>query len=252
MNLQETQNWLNVCGWQGFARPGNGCRLAAILFGAGDRHVSAESLHQEALAARINVSLATVYNTLNQFKAAGLLREVAFEGDRTFFDTNTSNHFHYYLEDTDQLVDIGASRSRSKGPARTAARYRSRPDRHYRQAPQVEHAEGQAACDAARHKSCFPPQYGLFSGQIPSDSRKARPICPARGGREPQRKSGFARLRRPPRGTPWDFRYGPRCLNRSSPVPCGILRRVCQTRVSNSVPMKTIRTRLFGLPGRRV
>jgi Fur family iron response transcriptional regulator len=83
--------------------------LAAILFGAGDRHVSAETLHQEALAACINVSLATVYNTLNQFKAAGLLREVAFEGDRTFFDTNTSNHFHYYLEDTGQLVDIGTA-----------------------------------------------------------------------------------------------------------------------------------------------
>ncbi|MCA3562184.1 MAG: transcriptional repressor [Aestuariivirga sp.] len=81
--------------------------LAAILFGAGDRHVSAESLHQEALAARIDVSLATVYNTLNQFKAAGLLREVAFEGDRTFFDTNTSNHFHYYIEETNSLVDIG-------------------------------------------------------------------------------------------------------------------------------------------------
>ena len=89
--------------------------LAAILFGPGDRHVSAESLHQEALAARIHVSLATVYNTLNQFKAAGLLREVAFEGDRTFFDTNTSNHFHYYLEDTDQLVDIGPSDLEVKG-----------------------------------------------------------------------------------------------------------------------------------------
>jgi Fur family iron response transcriptional regulator len=82
--------------------------LAAILFGSGDRHVSAESLHQDALAAKIDVSLATVYNTLNQFKAAGLLREVAFEGDRTFFDTNTSNHFHYYLEDSDSLVDIEA------------------------------------------------------------------------------------------------------------------------------------------------
>ncbi len=80
--------------------------LAQILFGAGNRHVSAESLHQEALAARINVSLATVYNTLNQFKAAGLLREVAFEGDRSFFDTNTSNHFHYFLEDTGSLIDV--------------------------------------------------------------------------------------------------------------------------------------------------
>jgi Fur family transcriptional regulator, iron response regulator len=89
--------------------------LATILFGAGDRHVSAESLHQEAVAARMNVSLATVYNTLNQFKAAGLLREVAFEGDRTFFDTNTSNHFHYFLEETGSLVDIGAEDLEVKG-----------------------------------------------------------------------------------------------------------------------------------------
>lgn len=89
--------------------------LAAILFGTGDRHVSAESLHQDALAAKIDVSLATVYNTLNQFKAAGLLREVAFEGDRTFFDTNTSNHFHYYLEETGSLIDIEAEDLEVKG-----------------------------------------------------------------------------------------------------------------------------------------
>ena len=74
-----------------------------------DRSTTTEDLEaaEQALAARIGVSLATVYNTLNQFKAAGLLREVAFEGDRTFFDTNTSNHFHYYIEETDSLVDIG-------------------------------------------------------------------------------------------------------------------------------------------------
>ncbi len=89
--------------------------LAVILFGAGDRHVSAESLHQEAVATRINVSLATVYNTLNQFKAAGLLREVAFEGDRSFFDTNTSNHFHYYLEEAGGLVDIDTETLEVKG-----------------------------------------------------------------------------------------------------------------------------------------
>ena len=89
--------------------------LALMLFGAGDRHVSAESLHQEALVAGFDVSLATVYNTLNQFKAAGLLREVAFEGDRNFFDTNTSNHFHYYLEDTGSLVDIGTEFLELKG-----------------------------------------------------------------------------------------------------------------------------------------
>ncbi len=89
--------------------------LAQILFGAGDRHVSAETLHLEALAAKINVSLATVYNTLNQFKAAGLLREVAFEGDRSFFDTNTSNHFHYFLEETGSLVDIGTETLEVRG-----------------------------------------------------------------------------------------------------------------------------------------
>lgn len=89
--------------------------LARILFESGDRHVSAEALHQEALAASINVSLATIYNTLNQFKSAGLLREVAFEGDRSFFDTNTSNHFHYYLEETGGLVDIGTETLEVKG-----------------------------------------------------------------------------------------------------------------------------------------
>jgi Fur family iron response transcriptional regulator len=114
MELQETElaERLRVAGLRPTRQR---LSLAAILFGAGDRHVSAESLHQEALAARIHVSLATVYNTLNQFKAAGLLREVAFEGDRTFFDTNTSNHFHYYLEDSGQLVDIGADDLEVKG-----------------------------------------------------------------------------------------------------------------------------------------
>ena len=80
--------------------------LAEILFNAGDRHVSAEALHGEALTACVPVSLATVYNTLNQFTDAGLLREVAIEGNRSYFDTNTSNHFHYFLEGTNELVDI--------------------------------------------------------------------------------------------------------------------------------------------------
>jgi Fur family iron response transcriptional regulator len=80
--------------------------LAHLMFGAGDRHLSAESLHAEAAAAGVEVSLATVYNTLNQFTAAGLLREVAIEGHKAYFDTNTSNHFHYYLEPEGRLIDI--------------------------------------------------------------------------------------------------------------------------------------------------
>ena len=81
--------------------------LAEILFGSGDRHVSAEALHGETVAARVPVSLATVYNALNQFTRVGLLREVAIEGDRSYFDTNTSNHFHYFIENEGRLIDIG-------------------------------------------------------------------------------------------------------------------------------------------------
>jgi Fur family transcriptional regulator, iron response regulator len=82
--------------------------LARILFGKGDRHVCAEDLHGEALSAKVAVSLATIYNTLNQFKAAGLLRELAIEGDRSYFDTNTSNHFHFFDNENHTLMDIDA------------------------------------------------------------------------------------------------------------------------------------------------
>jgi Fur family transcriptional regulator, iron response regulator len=82
--------------------------LAKLLFGQGDRHVCAEDLHAEATQAKIPVSLATVYNTLNQFKMAGLLRELAIEGDRSYFDTNTSNHFHFFDTEKHALMDIEA------------------------------------------------------------------------------------------------------------------------------------------------
>ena len=79
--------------------------LARLLF-AGDRHVTAESLHEEAIRARVPVSLATVYNTLHQFTEAGLLREVAVDGTRTYFDTNTTDHHHFYVEGEDAVLDI--------------------------------------------------------------------------------------------------------------------------------------------------
>ena len=80
-------------------------KLAELLF-KGDRHVTAEELHHEALASGADISLATVYNTLHHFKDAGLLRELAIEGSKTYFDTNTSNHNHFYYEDRDNVVDI--------------------------------------------------------------------------------------------------------------------------------------------------
>ncbi len=89
--------------------------LASLLFRGGDRHVSASSLYEDAKAARLKVSFATVYNTLNQFHDAGLLRQVAMKGERNFYDTNTSNHFHYYLEDSEALIDIDDSAIEVKG-----------------------------------------------------------------------------------------------------------------------------------------
>ncbi len=80
--------------------------LAALLFAKGDRHLSAEDLHEEALAAGVGVSLATVYNTLHQFTEAGLLRTLAIEGARTYFDTNTSDHHHFFIEGESRVLDI--------------------------------------------------------------------------------------------------------------------------------------------------
>lgn len=84
--------------------------LAALLVGDGnDRHVTAESLHAAAEAAGEAVSLATVYNTLGAFCAAGLLREITVDGTRSYFDTNMSDHPHFYWEDSATLTDAPSS-----------------------------------------------------------------------------------------------------------------------------------------------
>ena len=83
--------------------------LAELLFSGAHRHVSAEQLHAEANSERVNVSLATIYNTLHQFREAGLLREVAVDAARSYFDTDTSDHHHFYLEDEQRVIDIPSS-----------------------------------------------------------------------------------------------------------------------------------------------
>jgi Fur family transcriptional regulator, iron response regulator len=80
--------------------------LAGLLFGRGDWHVTAEILHQQAKEAGCRVSLATVYNTLHQFTAVGLLRQVVVDPVRNYFDTNTASHQHFYDEGEGQLIDI--------------------------------------------------------------------------------------------------------------------------------------------------
>ncbi len=80
--------------------------LAKILLEKGNRHLTAEQLHVEAIGAHVKVSLATVYNTLHQFTSAGLLREVVVEPGRSYFDTNVEDHHHFYFEDSSTLQDI--------------------------------------------------------------------------------------------------------------------------------------------------
>src|SRR5471030_3201898 len=80
--------------------------LAWLLFDKDNRHVTAEQLHGEAADAAVRVSLATVYNTLHQFTAAGLLNEVVVEPGRSYFDTNVDDHHHFFFEDSGRLQDI--------------------------------------------------------------------------------------------------------------------------------------------------
>ena len=80
--------------------------LASLLVGDGEhRHVTAESLHAAARGAGEPVSLATVYNTLRAFCAAGLMNEITVDGSRSYFDTRLDDHPHFFWEDTSQLVD---------------------------------------------------------------------------------------------------------------------------------------------------
>ena len=82
--------------------------LGWLLFGKGDRHITAEMLFEEATRARVPVSLATVYNTLHQFTEAGLLRQLAVDGSKAYFDTNPTEHHHFFIEGDDVLIDVPA------------------------------------------------------------------------------------------------------------------------------------------------
>ena len=78
--------------------------LGWLLFAKGARHLTAEHLYEEAQSSRVSISLATIYNSLQQFTEAGLLREIAVDGTRTYFDTDTGGHHHFLLDGV--LIDI--------------------------------------------------------------------------------------------------------------------------------------------------
>jgi Fur family transcriptional regulator, iron response regulator len=80
--------------------------LSSLLFAKGDRHVTAEMLFEEANRAKVSVSLATIYNTLHQFTEVDFLRQVAIDASKSYFDTNNTEHHHFYIEDRHELIDI--------------------------------------------------------------------------------------------------------------------------------------------------
>lgn len=103
---QRAKSWLNSVGLRPTRQR---LVLATFLVGDGqDRHVTAEGLFDTASVAGEKVSLATVYNTLRAFRDAGLLREIIVDGNRSYFDTNTSNHPHFFWEDSSRLSDAPA------------------------------------------------------------------------------------------------------------------------------------------------
>ncbi|XAZ23588.1 transcriptional repressor [Sinorhizobium sp. B11] len=83
--------------------------LGDLLFAKGDRHLTVEELHEEAVGAGVPVSLATVYNTLHQFTEAGMIRVLAVESAKTYFDTNVSDHHHFFVEGENEVLDIPIS-----------------------------------------------------------------------------------------------------------------------------------------------
>ena len=84
-------------------------RLIEILFKNGDHHFTAEDVHKEVNKNKYNISLATIYNCLNQFTKYEILKSVRMSRDKVFFDTNTEGHHHFFCKSTEKLSDIKSS-----------------------------------------------------------------------------------------------------------------------------------------------
>ena len=136
--------------------------LGWLLFGKGARHLTAEMLYEEATLAKVPVSLATVYNTLNQLTDAGLLRQVSVDGTKTYFDTNVTAHHHFYLENNHELVDIPDPHLVSEQDAGCPRGLRDRPHRHGRPAAQ-EALSGHSCPRRPANAGTHDPKFSSFA-----------------------------------------------------------------------------------------
>lgn len=80
--------------------------LGALLFSGGGRHVTADMVYAEAIEAGMPMSRATVYNTLNQFTEAGLLKQIGVDGSKSYFDSNPTSHHHFFVDQEERLFDV--------------------------------------------------------------------------------------------------------------------------------------------------
>ena len=84
-------------------------RLIEILFKNGDQHFTAEDVHKEVNKKKYKISLATIYNCLNQFTKHEILKSVRLSSDKVYFDTNTQGHHHFFCKSSEKLSDIKSS-----------------------------------------------------------------------------------------------------------------------------------------------
>lgn len=85
-------------------------QLIEMLYSAGHRHVTVDLLYREALDKGAKISLSTVYNTMHRLCSVNLLREISLGNGKSYFDTDTDDHQHYFLEESGELIDIPCSR----------------------------------------------------------------------------------------------------------------------------------------------
>ena len=83
-------------------------RLAMIklLFKNGAAHFTAEDIYEEVNKQRIKISLATIYNCLNQFRKFGIIKAIKVSSDKIFFDTNMKEHHHFFCVQSAKLIDV--------------------------------------------------------------------------------------------------------------------------------------------------
>lgn len=110
LSLPNYEKSLNMLREAGLRPTWQRMQLIEMLYGKGHRHVTVDMLYREALDRGAKISLSTVYNTMHRLCSVSLLREISLGNGKSYFDTDTDDHQHYFLEESGELIDIPCSR----------------------------------------------------------------------------------------------------------------------------------------------